>query len=136
MNERRNPMMSTQNKTFGQQFLEVLKVAKNDKSKMFMLLRSTLEKINPFPSEKVNFSAVINQVTSMESIAAMKAAKAGFNARHGAYMFAEDYIYLSAKVYKDLGLGDIKAFKRDFSAFVQSENTPTRINVNEAVRAG
>ncbi len=129
-------MMSMQNKTFGQQFLEVLNVAKNDKSKMFMLLRSTLEKINPFPSEKVNFSAVINQVTSLESIAAMKAAKAGFNARHGAYMFAEDYIYLSAKVYKDLGLGDIKAFKRDFSAFVQSEKTPARMNVKESIQVG
>ena len=32
-------MMSMQNKTFGQQFLEVLNVAKSDKSKMFMLLR-------------------------------------------------------------------------------------------------
>ncbi len=129
-------MMSMQNKTFGQQFLEVLNVAKSDKSKMFMLLRSTLEKINPFPSEKVNFSAVINQVTSIESIAAMKAAKAGFNARHGAYMFAEDYIYLSAKVYKDLGMGDIQAFKRDFSAFVQGKEAPTKVNINEAVRVG
>ncbi len=129
-------MMNTQNKTFGQQFLEVLNVAKNDKSKMFMLLRSTLEKINPFPSEKVNFSTVINQVTNLESIATMKAAKAGFNARHGAYMFAEDYIYLSAKVYKDLGMGDIKAFKRDFSAFIQGEEKPVKLNLNEAVRAG
>ena len=50
-------MMSTPNKTLGQQFLEVLNIAKSDKSKMFMLLRSTLEKINPFPSEKVNFPA-------------------------------------------------------------------------------
>ena len=130
-------MMSTTNKTFGQQFLEVLNVAKSDKSKMFMLLRSTLEKINPFPSEKVNFSAVINQVTNIESIATMKAAKAGFNARHGAYMFAEDYIYLSAKVYKDMGLGDIKAFKRDFSAFVQGQEMPAKLNLKEAsVMAG
>lgn len=112
-------MMTMTNKTMGQQFLEILNVAKDDKSRMFTLLRSTLEKVNPFPSEKINFPAVIKQVTDLESVAAMKAARAGFNARHGAYMFAEDYIYLTAKAYKDVGHGEITDFKRDFNIFTQ-----------------
>lgn len=112
-------MMTMSNKTMGQQFLEVLNVAKDDKSKMFTLLCATLEKVNPFPTEKINFHNVINQVTNLESVAAIKAASAGFNARHGAYMFAEDYIYLTAKAYKDCGHGDINDFKRDFHIFGQ-----------------
>lgn len=120
MKERSFPMM--QNKTQGQQFLEVLSAAQNNKEKMFTLLRSTLEKVNPFPTEKVNFGAIVSQVTDMESVAAMKAARAGFNARHGAYMFAEDYIYLTAKSFKDQGLGDIKKFKYDFNLFTQAQD--------------
>ena len=114
--------MTTLQKTFGQQFLEILNVAKEDKSKMFTLLRSTLEKINPFPSDPVNFSGMLAKVTNMESIAAMKAARAGCNARNGAYMFADDYIYLSAKAYKDQGLGDIADFKRDFDLFLKNDD--------------
>lgn len=112
-----NPMMTMQNKTLGQQFLEVLNAAKNDKEKMFSLLRSTLEKVNPFPSENVNFPAAVKQITDLDSIAAMRAAKANFNASHGAYMFAEDYIYLTAKAYKEQGLGNIADFKKDFRMF-------------------
>lgn len=112
-----NPMMTMQNKTFGQQFLEVLNAAKNDKEKMFTLLRSTLEKVNPFPSENINFPATVKQITDIDSIATMRAAKAGFNASHGAYMFAEDYIYLTAKAYKEQGLGNITDFKKDFRMF-------------------
>jgi hypothetical protein len=111
------PMMTMQNKTLGQQFLEVLNAAKNDKEKMFTLLRSTLEKVNPFPSEGINFPATVKQITDIDSIASMRAAKAGFNASHGAYMFAEDYIYLTAKAYKEQGLGNITDFKKDFRMF-------------------
>ena len=118
------PMMTTQTKTQGQQFLEVLNAAKNDKEKMFTLLRSTLEKVNPFPTEKINFSATMKQITDLESIATMRAAKANFNASHGAYMFTEDYIYLTAKAYKEQGLGNIGDFKRDFNIFT-SEKTIT-----------
>ena len=110
-------MMEMQKKTHGQQFLEVLNAARDNKDKMFTLLRSTLEKINPFPTEKVNFPTVMKQITEQESIATMRAAKANFNASHGAYMFAEDYIYLTAKAYKDQGLGGINDFKRDFNLF-------------------
>ena len=109
--------MTTQKKTQGQQFLEVLNSAKNDKEKMFTLLRSTLEKVNPFPSENINFPATVKQITDIDSIATMRAAKAGFNASHGAYMFAEDYIYLTAKAYKEQGLGNITDFKKDFRMF-------------------
>ncbi len=112
-----DPMMTVQNKTMGQQFLEVLNSAKDDKEKMFTLLRSTLEKVNPFPTEKINFPQVMKNVTEIDSIASMRAAKAGFNASHGAYMFAEDYIYLTAKAYKERGLGNITDFKRDFRMF-------------------
>lgn len=122
--------MTTLQKTFGQQFLEILNVAKEDKSKMFTLLRSTLEKINPFPSEPVNFSGMLAKVTNMESIAAMKAARAGCNARNGAYMFADDYIYLSAKAYKDQGLGDISDFKRDFDSFLKNQDKEPHITHN------
>lgn len=121
-----------QNKTQGQQFLEVLSAAQDNKEKMFTLLRSTLEKVNPFPTEKVNFGAIVSQVTDMESVAAMKAARAGFNARQGAYMFAEDYIYLTAKSFKDQGLGDIKAFKHDFNLFTQEKNP---VNFHQKERA-
>ena len=116
--------MNTQNKTLGQQFLDVLHVAKDDKSKMFTLLCATLEKINPFPSEKVNIPDMLSQITSLESVASMKAAKANFNASHGAYMFSEDYIYLTAKAYKDHDLGNIADFKRDLNVFVQGEINP------------
>jgi hypothetical protein len=111
--------MMLENKTQGQQFLEILDLAKEskDKNKMFDLLRSTLEKINPFPTEKVNFKNVMENVTDMDSVAAVKAARAEFNAYHGAYMFADDYIYLTAKAYKDEGLGNIESFKHDFTAF-------------------
>ena len=122
--------MTTLQKTFGQQFLEILTIAKADKAKMFMLLRSTLEKINPFPSEPVNFSGMLSKVTDMESIAAMKAARAGCNARNGAYMFADDYIYLSAKAYKDQGLGDIADFKRDFGTFLKNDNKEHEVTNN------
>ena len=105
---------TTQKKTFGQQFLEVLNAAKNDKEKMFNLLKSTLEKVNPFPTEKVDFSTTLKQITDIDSIATMRAAKANFNASHGAYMFTEDYIYLTAKAYKEQGLGNIADFKHDF----------------------
>ena len=47
MTKGENPMMMLQNKTLGQQFLEVLNASKEDKEKMFTLLRSTLEKVNP-----------------------------------------------------------------------------------------
>lgn len=114
--------MMAQGKTHGQQFLEILNVAKDDKSKMFTLLRSTLDKANPFPSEKVDYDNVINQVTDFDSVASMKAARAGFNARHGAFMFAEDYIYLTAKAYKDQGLGDVESFKKDFKNFVNNSH--------------
>lgn len=114
--------MMMQNKTQGQQFLEILGIAKDDKDKMFMLLRSTLEKVNPFPTEKINFGTVVSQITDLDSVASMKAAKAGFNARHGAYMFAEDYIYLTAKAFKDQGLGDVKKFKYDFNVFTQDKS--------------
>lgn len=116
--------MSMQQKTQGQQFLEILSIAKEDKTKMFKLLHSTLEKVNPFPSEKLNFHNIINQVTDLDSVAVMKAAKAGFNARNGAYMFVEDYIYLTAKSYKDQAMGGIEDFKRDFKKYEHSlENT-------------
>lgn len=117
MTKGENPMMTMQNKTLGQQFLEVLSLAKNDKEKMFTLLRSTLEKVNPFPAEKIDFPKVMQQVTEQDSIATMRAAKANFNASHGAYMFAEDYIYLTAKAYKEQGMGSIMDFKRDFRMF-------------------
>lgn len=117
MTKGENPMMTMQNKTLGQQFLEVLSSAKNDKEKMFTLLRSTLEKVNPFPTEKIDFPKVMQQVTEQDSIATMRAAKANFNASHGAYMFAEDYIYLTAKAYKEQGMGSITDFKRDFRMF-------------------
>ncbi len=117
MTKGENPMMTMQNKTLGQQFLEVLNSAKNDKEKMFTLLRSTLEKVNPFPTEKINFAKVMQQVTEQDSVATMRAAKASFNASHGAYMFADDYIYLTAKAYKEQGMGGITDFKRDFRMF-------------------
>lgn len=119
-----NTMLTMQNKTQGQQFLEVLNAAKDSKEKMFTLLRSTLEKVNPFPTEKINFQTTIKQITDMESIASMRAAKANFNASHGAYMFTEDYIYLTAKAYKDQGMGNITDFKRDFNVF-----TSEKINI-------
>jgi len=118
------PMMTMQSKTHGQQFLEVLNAAKDSKEKMFTLLRSTLEKVNPFPDEKLNFQDTIKQITDMDSIASMRAAKANFNASHGAYMFTEDYIYLTAKAYKDQGMGNIGDFKRDFNIF-----TADKVNV-------
>ena len=118
------PMMTTHNKTQGQQFLEVLGAAKDSKEKMFTLLRSTLEKVNPFPTEKLNFQTTMKQITDIESIATMRAAKANFNASHGAYMFTEDYIYLTAKAYKDQGMGNIADFKKDFNMF-----TAEKVNV-------
>ena len=117
-------MMTTHNKTQGQQFLEVLGAAKDSKEKMFTLLRSTLEKVNPFPTEKLNFQTTMKQITDIESIATMRAAKANFNASHGAYMFTEDYIYLTAKAYKDQGMGNITDFKKDFNLF-----TTEKVNV-------
>ena len=117
-------MMTTHNKTQGQQFLEVLGAAKDSKEKMFTLLRSTLEKVNPFPTEKLNFQTTMKQITDIESIATMRAAKANFNASHGAYMFTEDYIYLTAKAYKDQGMGNIADFKKDFNMF-----TAEKVNV-------
>jgi len=107
-------MMTMPHKTVGQQFLEVLNAAKNDKTNMFALLCATLEKNKPPFLEKVDYSAVIGQITGLESVAAVKAAKAGVNARNGAFMFDEDYIYLTAKMYKDCGYGEINDFKRDF----------------------
>ncbi len=107
-------MMTTPQKTVGQQFLEVLNAAKNDKTNMFALLCATLEKNKPPFLDKVDYPAVIGQITGLESVAAVKAAKAGVNARNGAFMFAEDYIYLTAKAYKDCGYGEIDDFKRDF----------------------
>ena len=119
-----NPMMTTHNKTQGQQFLEVLGAAKDSKEKMFTLLRSTVEKVNPFPTEKLNFQTTMKQITDIESIATMRAAKANFIASHGAYMFTEDYIYLTAKAYKDQGMGNITDFKKDFNLF-----TAEKVNV-------
>ena len=118
------PMMTMHNKTQGQHFLEVLGAAKDSKEKMFTLLRSTLEKVNPFPTEKLNFQTTMKQITDIESIATMRAAKANFNASHGAYMFTEDYIYLTAKAYKDQGMGNIADFKKDFNMF-----TAEKVNV-------
>lgn len=117
-----------QNKTQGQQFLAILGVAKDDKDKMFTLLRSTLEKVNPFPSEKVNFSNIISQITDMDSIAAMKATQAGYKALVGNGMFAEDYVYLTAKAYKDYGMGNIKDFKHDFKQFTKDNQELTKDN--------
>ena len=119
-----NPMMTAHNKTHGQQFLEVLGAAKDSKEKMFTLLRATLEKVNPFPTEKINFQTAMKQITDIESIATMRAAKASFNASNGAYMFTEDYIYLTAKAYKDQGMGNIADFKKDFNMF-----TAEKVNV-------
>ncbi len=121
-------MINTQNKTMGQKFIEVLNSAKNDKEKMFTLLRSTLEMVNPFPTEKVNFPEVMKNVTEIDSIASMRATKASFNASHGAYMFADDYIYLTAKAYKEQGLGNIAEFKRDFRVFTDGK---IKINNNQ-----
>ena len=36
-------------------------------------------------------------------------------------MFGDDYIYLSAKAYKDAGYGDITDFKQDFNKFVNKQ---------------
>ena len=124
-------MMTTQKKTQGQQFLDVLSSAKNDKEKMFTLLRSTLEKVNPFPTEKVDFSKAINQITDMDSIASMKIAKANFNASHGAYMFFDDYIYLTANAYKENNLGSIADFKSDFKDFIDGNNKGKTIEKNK-----
>lgn len=126
-------MMTMQNKTLGQQFLEVLNAAKNDKEKMFTLLRSTLEKVNPFPSKKVDFSAIMANVSNMESVASIKAVKANFNASHGAYMFAEDYIYLTADVYKKNGLGGIAEFKSEFEKFAKKTNNTKTEEKNEVL---
>lgn len=112
--------MNNANKTFGQRFLEDLNAAKNKKANIFKLLSSTLETINLIPADEVK------KATDIESVAALKAAKAGYNAHHGACMFGDDYIYLSAKAYKDAGYGDITDFKQDFNNFAkQKEHTNT-----------
>ena len=127
MTKGENPMMILQNKTLGQQFLEVLNASKEDKEKMFTLLRSTLEKVNPFPTEKVDFTKVMQNVTEQDSIATMRAAKASFNAKQGAYMFSEDYIYLTAKAYKEQGMGGITDFKREFRIFTDDVNVRPKV---------
>lgn len=107
--------MTNTNKTFGQRFVETLNAAKDEKANIFKLLNSTLETINLSPADEVK------QATDLEGVAALKAAKAGYNALHGACMFGEDYIYLSAKAYKDAGYGNITNFKHDFNKFVQNK---------------
>ncbi len=125
--------MNNVNKTFGQRFLEDLNAAKNEKANIFKLLSSTLETINLIPADEVK------KATDIESVAALKAAKAGYNAHHGACMFGDDYIYLSAKAYKDAGYGNITDFKQDFNNFAkqkehqkehQKKHTNTNININ------
>lgn len=125
--------MNNANKTFGQRFLEDLNAAKNEKANIFKLLNSTLETINLIPADEVE------KATDIESVAALKAAKAGYNAHHGACMFGDDYIYLSAKAYKDAGYGNITDFKQDFNNFAKQKehqkkhtntNTNTNININ------
>lgn len=116
--------MNNANKTFGQRFLEDLNAAKNEKANIFKLLSSTLETINLTPADEVK------KATDIESVAALKAAKAGYNAHHGACMFGDDYIYLSAKAYKDAGYGDITDFKQDFDNFVNKrEHANTNTNI-------
>lgn len=121
-------MLKQGHKTQGQMFLEVLKTAGNDKNKMFTLLCSTLEKSNPFPSEKIDFSHMISQIKEEESLVALNTTKAGLKAWRGDYMFADDYIYLTAKAYKDQGLGDIKNFKTNFKQFTMKEAAPVMEN--------
>lgn len=121
--------MNNANKTFGQRFLEDLNAAKNEKANIFKLLSSTLETINLTPADEVK------KATDIESVAALKAAKAGYNAHHGACMFGDDYIYLSAKAYKDAGYGNITDFKQDFNNFAkqkehQKKHTNTNTNTN------
>ncbi len=112
--------MNNANKTFGQRFLETLNAAKNEKANIFKLLSSTLETINLIPADEVK------KATDIESVAALKAAKAGYNAHHGACMFGDDYVYLSIKAYQDAGYGGIADFKQDFNNFAkQKEHTNT-----------
>lgn len=112
--------MAVQNKSKGQQFLLDLDTARDDMQKMFTLLRSTLEEFKPY----VSLSEKISQVTDLDSVASLNSTKASINVSRGFCVSAEDFIYLTAKAYKDHGYGDIKSFKRDFRIFTQDKNTP------------
>lgn len=102
----------------GRQFVDLLDMA-HDKDKMFKLLFATLEKFGALENNQNNTPDIINGLTDQDSIAMLKASKANVNACNGAFMFMEDYIYLTEKKYHDHNFGGIKDFKKDFSKFVQ-----------------
>lgn len=104
-------------KPYAHRFLDLLVFVKNDKEKLFKLLTATIQTLNPLPEIPVDFKNISEQITDLESVAAMKAKKAHVNLMVGKYLFADDYIYLTAKAYHDEGFGNIKSFKQDFERF-------------------
>ena len=116
-------------KSYGHRFLDLLVFVKNDKEKLFKLLSATIQTLNPLPEIPVDFKNISEQITDLESVAAMKAKKAHVNLMVGKYLFADDYIYLAAKAYQDEGFGNIKSFKQDFERFTTDELSVSKKNI-------
>lgn len=95
-------------KTVGQLFTETLEATKADKDKMFRLLSAALEKTRANPS---------NKISDNDTLVEFKARLARYNAKMGCELNPEDYVYMTAKKYKDAGYGNIVDFKKDFKTF-------------------
>lgn len=116
-------MTDTLNKklTPGQLFIQALEATKADKNKMFQLLSTALETTRANPN---------NKISDDETLVEFKARLAQYNAKIGCELNPEDYVYMTAKKYKDAKHGSIAEFKKDFQMFTQRKIMTRAMNTS------